>query len=157
MSIVIKNQIQIPSVSVMPGFGSKINLSSNTTVTARECKLFEIALHMVCKLYQHEKRNLSEFPKMNILFTYDFTFEFQNNSATNLGLYMNLIIYSMQNIRNNIITELNYLAIYIEELCHCVWHIDDELIVKNKVIEVFKLSGLNVTEELFYLKGGKVE
>lgn len=121
----------------------KIHITGTVELSYDGIMAFNYSLLLLSIQLQKEQVDISQTHAVNILFLSDGNFLIQNIRNGFAGMTTSVIIYVMDVIRrwndaNKII------AIFLEELAHHFWNIEDEIIVKHKVLEIMQ----NIIPEL---------
>lgn len=125
----------------------KISIFSTFELDPEICVLFSLAFSLLSIQLDNEK--LIEIPKCNCIITDSdkITLVVEENE---IGLSMNLCIFPIYKWVNNKYNKTQILTIILEELCHSILGIEDELIVKKKVLEIMRMSNEKVELNNFY-------
>lgn len=119
----------------------KFEIKTTYKLTDNEVSLFSLALIGIEKQLTLENINFNKLPRVTALITKDGEFSVANdeNDIINetMGYRFNLIVYCVQKWRTKKFDEARILVVFLEELCHHYWNIEDEVEVKEKVTEVF--------------------
>lgn len=135
----IKNWVVCPSTVTPNILSGKINYVANFEISEEEANLFTTALNAICLKLEEDGISNTDLTKVTAIFTKDGSFEFVDDpNDKSAGLHFSLAIYSMETIRELVSLKGNvvYLVVYIEELVHHFWRLEDEVETKIKVTEV---------------------
>lgn len=133
---------------------NKLNVVGNVELSQDEIKCFNHALVLLSIQLQKENINISNLHSVNILFLSDGNFSIQNTRNGFAGCTTSVIIYVMNVIRSwNDANKV--IAVFLEELAHHFWNIEDESIVKHKVLEIMRNININLNMEDIYDNGQK--
>lgn len=128
-------------------FRTTTNLSENDTIA------FAKALIKLEELIVEECVNIDNVPRAFAIFTDQGDLKISLDKGT-LGTNVHLICYAIQRWEEYNLSEVHKVSVFLEELCHWFWNIDDEVKVKFKVFEILKRIYATVKfEEVFNLKG----
>lgn len=116
---------------------SKLGITGDVDLSDDESKVFSYALLLLDMQFSKENINISDLPSVQILFLKDGNFSIKNVSNSYAGATTNVIMYIMDKIRNWSNAH-KIIAIFLEELTHHFWNIEDEIIVKHKVLEIMR-------------------
>jgi hypothetical protein len=139
--IKFRNFVQQPMrFYVRPELIPKIEIGG-CQLTDVEIEVFNISLKILYQQLIDDKISFDSLPKSKCIFFDKDTLEldFQNDNV--LGTYLIFIIYRMNRIRNNERYNQNpygLILVFLEELCHCYYNIDDETAVKHKVLKIIQ-------------------
>lgn len=115
----------------------KVIIRATCCLTDHEAFLFTTALNGIVLQMRKENFNLVNFRQVFVLCTKNGEFTFVDREG--MGYYMPMIVLNLENWRNGSWSDTHILATYVEEFCHHFWAIDDEEIVKHKVLEVLNI------------------
>ena len=104
-------------------------------LTDLETKAYCVALQMIGTLFDREKRTPTSGAAV---FTRDGNIAIQRApNDTHLAIVHRIAIYDMGAIRKKNYPRERIIIVFLEELCHLLWSITDELEVKHKVTEAY--------------------
>lgn len=125
----------VPSV---PEFlKGKLEFRSTTNLAEYDAKLFSYALTKIVEQVIEDKIELSNVPRTSAIFT-DYGQVDLSFSEGTLGANINLIVYAVKKWEDLHADEQAKVFIFLEEMCHWMWNITDEVKVKYKAIEILK-------------------
>ncbi|AXO97173.1 hypothetical protein [Bacillus anthracis] len=133
-----------------PDLQNKIRITATYEITEREAFLYHRALKGLDLQLKEQGVDYSKLPEATAIFTRDGKFTILPD-GDELGYKTCLLIYCVQKWRDVSYTDEGLLIIFLEELCHHFLNIDDEEIVKHKVVEVInRITEKKLTfEDLF--------
>lgn len=140
----IANAVKLPTIHIPQIMYEKFYIAGNTMITRQEALLYEKSLYMVSLQLSKEGKTDSDFSIANIIFTENLCYTFINTTGHKGGMVQNLIVYAMQTLRTYAKTDIHYYRVFLEELCHHIWRIEDETVVLYKVLEILKNNNINV-------------
>ncbi|MCR1952883.1 hypothetical protein NSA50_17925 [Clostridium sp. DSM 100503] len=115
----------------------KLEFRSTTSLEEYDAKLFSYSLTKIVEQMIEDKIDLKNVPRTSAVFTdygqLDLIFE-----EDTLGTNLNLIVYAVKKWEDLHADEQAKVFIFLEEMCHWIWNITDEVEVKYKVIEILK-------------------
>ncbi|MGG4467216.1 hypothetical protein ABER68_04155 [Paenibacillus alvei] len=135
----IRNAVasRLPKV---PGYlEGKLGFAANYALTKEEAILFSVALNAICEQLEEESIKSSTLTKVTALFTKNGAFEFvdeQKGEEKSLGMHFSLAVYSMEDVQKKAVNDIVYLMVFVEELVHHYWKLEDEVETKIKVVEI---------------------
>lgn len=138
--MIIKNGRPLPeSLSIPASLSGRLYLAGTCDLYDREIRLFNQAFIAVEKaLILHPSPDPGIYA--NVIFTDNDTISIQEFANSNVfGRFLPLIIYNMHTIRRYDLSDAQFVAIALEELAHCLWAINDENAVNDKVMDIFRL------------------
>ena len=126
----------------------KITIASTCELTPHEREIFFVAFHLIDKALIKDPVPLEQL-YINAVITDsdDITLQMEPNV---LGNQVHLVIYPVHRWRDMQLSDYKVLTAIVEELCHALWIITDEDLVKDKVTEVIKVYNPNVNRGLLY-------
>ena len=136
------------SPSVPRSISKRLTLTTTCTFTPREIHLFSLAFRAL-EIGLLQTPSLHPDLYATVIFTDKDTVEIKTDSE-HLGNWVPIIIYSMHRIRSKRYSDAQFMAITLEELCHCFWAIRDEKAVQDKVMELLHLMLPNVQKSDVY-------
>lgn len=104
-------------------------------MTDSEVRIFGIGLLAIAEKLDEEHISNQQLTNVNAIFTKDGSFSMEEEVKTTLGLHFSLAIYALESLRK-INNEYLLLVTFVEELVHHYWRIEDETMVKYKVLEI---------------------
>ena len=147
MNVVPHKTVVIPEIFIW-----KIELRFMCSLSDKELSVFGLCLQLCEKILIKDGIQNSDLSKATIIFADSGELVLREDDYT-YGSHFSLIIYNMNKIRifdNMMKTAL----LFVEELVHHYWRIEDETLVKYKDIEILKLANSSYSIEL--LKEWKV-
>ncbi|MGH2116623.1 hypothetical protein [Aerococcus sp. L_32] len=126
-----------PGPTIPEELDNKVVIRATYALTEHEAFLFTMALQGIVIQMRKENFNLPNLRKVFVLCTKNGEFTFIDNDG--MGYYMPFIILNLGNWRSGVWSDLHILAAFIEEFCHHFWSIEDEEIVKRKVIDILNV------------------
>lgn len=135
--------------SIPRELSGKVVIRATYALTEHEAFLFTVALNGIVMKMKKESFDLNSLRQVFVLCTENGEFTFVDNDG--MGYYMPLIILNLGNWRSGNWTDVHILATLVEELCHHFWSIDDEEVVKYKVLEILNsILNFEVTFDALY-------
>ncbi|MDP4144166.1 MAG: hypothetical protein Q8936_06720 [Bacillota bacterium] len=125
----------VPSVPKI--LENKIEFRTTTNLEEYDAKLFTYALMKLEEQILAEHLDLDNVPKAFAIFTEDGEIEISLPEGV-LGVNTHLLIYTVQRWKSYNITEPFKVSVFLEEMCHWLWNIEDETEVKYKIFEILK-------------------
>lgn len=135
----LKDTVPIPITMIPKILENKITLIANVQITQDEINLFQAALNAISEQLEEDGIEESKLTRVNALFTKDGSFHFVDEGENvALGLHFSLSLFAMDRIRVEVKkkNEIIYLIVFIEELVHHYWSLEDEVETKVKLIEI---------------------
>ncbi len=129
----VAGTIDTVAISVPVSLNEKFEYATTYALTEREAHLFLVALSGVELQLKEEKVDFADLSKVCVIFTENGTFTLE---ADSIGYQINFVVFGIKKWRDAKWTERNILTAYVEELCHHYLRIEDEEVVKHKVLEV---------------------
>lgn len=126
-----------------------IEVSSTCELTPAEILCFDKALYLVEKALKDEG-NYSRDHHANVFFVNNDAVTFLYTNPHTMGVHQGIVLYFVHRWRANQLSEQEVLVAMLEELCHCLWHIHDELIIKEKVAAIARPLIPNASVETLY-------
>ncbi|MDU8978369.1 MAG: hypothetical protein E7G38_15625, partial [Clostridium perfringens] len=114
---------------------NKLEFRITTELTEEDILLYSTVLIYFDKQLKKDKVNLDYIPKTFAIFTDDGDIEI-SLSDTVLGINSNIIIYAIKRFEKLNLPEVLKVSVFLEELCHWAWNIEDEVEVKFKIFEI---------------------
>jgi len=146
-----KNQITSSGPSIPDFLLDKIEIRAIFALREQEAFLFSVALTGVSNQLIKEGYEKNQLARLTVLLTKDGTFELieDENDVEEypIGFRFNLAVYAVEKWREKEYSDQLILTVFIEELVHHYWNIEDEVITKEKVIEIMN-SILNYEIEI---------
>lgn len=154
----VKNAKTVTNVKIPEIFKGKIIVGTMSDLDETEIKLFKIALQLVSEQILFDsidsKYDLDSMPSVNIIFSLDGRFLIIPENNAQLAFHVKFIIYRIDALRHFADDRAFILFMFIEELTHHFWNIENEVIVKYKVIEIINRYDKNINMET--VKGWEV-
>lgn len=135
--ISFKNEIEDFVINCPIPLQDKIVLISTVELANDEKEIFWNTLLLPYKQLEKENIQIECLRCVHIFFTPDGNLEIINRSKAYWGVTFSLIIYSIDKFRQKG-NPIYYCTIFLEELCHHFWNIEDEKLVKHKVLEIMQ-------------------
>lgn len=134
----LENSTTFPKPIIVPQIlVNKVKTLTNCSISEREVDIYNVALNLIEKHLKKENIDLSSFFTINVVFTYDGSIAFIEESQGNCGSQMHIAIYRMQKLRE-LNDEQMMTFVFLEELVHYFWRISDETLVKHKIAEIMQ-------------------
>ena len=151
----IDNRIIVPRI-----LSKKCFIASDCELTEREVKWFNLAIQEVSEQILIDSTRDLDFDSLtgvNICFSLSGNIHYSEDILSGEhGVHFFTIVYLMGRLRQKQDDQFLF-ATYIEELVHHFWHIEDEAIVKYKVVEIAQKYDKNFTLDLYKKWGVKLE
>lgn len=134
-------------------FSDSIQVFSTIKLTEEELGTFGLVLSLVETQLKKDGIQKKDLKSVNVLFTPYNEFSVKREETDNsYGCKVSLILYPVQLWRDkNLRADMIAIAM-IEELCHHFWNIDDEIIAKEKSIEVINNVSPEISMDTYYKK-----
>ncbi|MBK5424727.1 hypothetical protein [Bacillus sp. TH30] len=132
----LEGAIPSPLPAIPDNLKNKIAVRATYKLTEKEAFLFHEALRSVDLQLTAEGADYSKLPMVFALFTRDGKFTILPD-GDEVGTRINFIIYGVSVWRELKCTDIKLRTVFLEELCHHFWNIEDEEIVKYKVVELY--------------------
>ena len=144
----IKNIIPHKTVVIPEIFLGKIELRFTCELTDNELMGFAYALRFCENKLKEDGYKSSDLSRVSIIFTNNGKLDMEEDDVLCCGSHFSIIVYNMEKIRrlNNF---LKTMTVFVEELVHHFWRIEDEKLVKEKDIEILRLGNPIYTLDLF--------
>ncbi|QHA36844.1 hypothetical protein D5E69_14155 [Rossellomorea marisflavi] len=137
---VFKNQITCPGPTIPEYLINKIEIRATFPITKHEAFLFSVALHGISIKLEQEFLEKEKLPRLCALLTERGNFEFEELDVDDsIGFRFNLAVYCVGKWREKNYDDELILMVFLEELVHHYWNLEDEVITKEKVIEIMNL------------------
>ena len=134
----------VPSV---PEFlKNKLEFRTTTDLSEHDAKIFAYALMKLEEQIKEEKISLDSVSKTFAIFSDNGEISFELTEET-LGVNVHIITYAIKRWEQYKLEEVGKIAVFLEELCHWMWNISDEVKVKYKVFEVLERIYPNIKFE----------
>ena len=143
----IENIIPHKTVVIPEIFNNKIQILYRCELSRDELAIFGYCLQICAKVLVEDGFTNNNLTKVTIVFIDDGQLLLNDNEMSTYGCHFSLIVYHMNKIRklNNM---MKTALLYVEELVHHYWRIEDETLVKYKDVEILKLANSNYSIEL---------
>ena len=125
----------VPSVPLF--FNNKLEFRTTTSLGEYEAKLFVYALMKLEEQIKEEDLSMDIVPKAFAIFTDDGELSIELSDGI-LGTNVHFITYAIKRWDKYKLDEVGKVAVFLEELCHWIWNISDEVKVKYKVFEILE-------------------
>lgn len=119
----IKNNLQFPQIELPKCLSSRINICTNVDLKLDEIEAFSESLTLLQKQLEFENILAKDIRFINIIFTDNFEYTFVNTIPRTFGLLQNIIVYAVGNLRIENSSRVNYMGVFLEELCHHIYGI----------------------------------
>lgn len=150
--MIVKNSITTVVPVIPCELESKLVILATYKITEFEARLFSLALQAIVKQLKKEGKNFHEIPRTNAIITKNGAVELEMDKNI-VGSHVSLVIYNVEEWRRLNLVDYQIIMIYLEELCHNYWNIEDEIIVKHKVHEIIQWIVPDIKfEELYNLE-----
>ena len=121
----------------------KITMVASHALDDVDLFLFDLALKAVAAQIRKDGLTADDLTTVNVVFTRDGSFSMSEPSPNTYGLHFSLAVYALESLRQT--GNLAFrLTAFIEELAHHYWRIEDETVIKHKVVEIAS----NVTDSI---------
>lgn len=144
--MVLKNFVVTKAPEIPEQLKGKLTMVANHPLTDSDVKVFGYALQAIALMLQLDNIPTESLTTVNVVFTKDGSFSMIEESPTTGGLHICLAIYPLERL-NTRCGERFKLVAFIEELVHHYWRIEDETVVKYKVVQVAQLVDPSITIE----------
>lgn len=153
----LKNWVEIPPIPCPEFIQDKIMLASNISLNKREISIFSTSLLWLSEHLIKDNVPYNNLTRVTCIFTGVNNIEIDLTNLNAPGTYSPIIIYRVNNWRNAQYNDLTLFTIFLEELCHCQYHYEEEVQVKRKVCEILHSHIPNLPETCAYLPEALVE
>jgi len=128
--------LSIPEPKVPDELSAKISLKFTTTLEEREAKLFHHCMVGLLEQLTWEGVNIQNLSKATIIFTNEVELCIEHLTENYFGYCLRLIVYRVNLWRDRNYSDFRLVLLYLEELCHHYFNIEDEELTKIKVVEI---------------------
>lgn len=136
-NMIIKDAIASPIPVINGELKDKIEMLFTYALNEHEAKVLYIGLEELSRQLEEEK--VTDIPELSCIFTKDGEVSMDIGSESLLAVNTNrLCIYAIDRWRRSGGSDVLILMIFLEELCHVIWNIADEIKVKYKVFDILK-------------------
>lgn len=134
--MILKNWKSMPFPPIPENLKNKLLLVSNVILNQKELNLFYLAITWISEQIKKDNIEYDFLTRVTCIFTEtnEPTIVFDENNT--IGVYSPMIFYRINICRERKYNDILMLGIYLEELCHCYYHYEEEVLVKHKVIEI---------------------
>lgn len=115
----------------------KLEFRTTTDLYENDAKLYSYVLTRFDEKLKKDNINLDLIPKTFAIFTDNGELEISLNDSI-LGVNANIIIYATKRFNKFNLSEVFKVSVFLEELCHWAWNIEDETRVKYKIFEILE-------------------
>lgn len=122
-----------------------VEINTTTNLNQQMGEYFTCCFKLISD--QLKKENALSIKKVHCIITDRDTIEVKSDSNER-GLYMELCVFLVHRWKKY--NRVQIFTIILEELCHCIWRIEDEVEVKHKVVEVYKQMLPSITIDKLY-------
>ncbi|KZL90498.1 hypothetical protein [Clostridium magnum] len=135
--MIIKGAIASPVPEISGYLKDKIEMVFTYALSEHEAKVLYIGLEKLSTQIEEEK--VANMPEISCIFTKDGEISMAIDSEDLLAVNTNrLCIYAIERWREIGGSDILILMVFLEELCHVIWNITDEIKVKYKVFDILK-------------------
>lgn len=135
--MIIKGAIASPVPEINGYLKDKIEMLFTYALNEHEAKVLYIGLEELSRQMEEEK--VTNMPEISCIFTKDGEISMAIDSEDLLAVNTNrLCIYAIERWRETGGSDILILMVFLEELCHVIWNITDEIKVKYKVFDILK-------------------
>lgn len=135
--MLIKGAVASPIPDINGELKNKIEMLFTYALNEHEAKVLYIGLEQLS--IQLEKEKITNIPQISCIFTKDGEVSMAIDSENVLAVNTNrLCIYAIDSWRQSGGSDVLILMVFLEELCHVIWNITDEIKVKYKVFDILK-------------------
>lgn len=135
--MIIKGAIASPVPEINGYLKDKIEMLFTYALNEHEAKVLYIGLEELSKQMEEEK--VTNMPEISCIFTKDGEISMAIDSEDLLAVNTNrLCIYAIERWRETGGSDILILMVFLEEVCHVIWNITDEIKVKYKVFDILK-------------------
>lgn len=136
-NMIIKGAIASPVPDINGELKNKIEMLFTYALNEHEAKVLYIGLEQLS--IQLEKEKITNIPEISCIFTKDGEVSMDIDSENVLAVNTNrMCIYAIDSWRQSGGSDVLILMVFLEELCHVIWNITDEIEVKYKVFDILK-------------------
>lgn len=126
----------------------RINIASTCELTPHEREIFFVAFHLIDMAIKKTPVPPEQL-EINAVITDSDEITLQMEPA-HLGNRAHLVFYPVHRWRAMRLSDYKVLTCIVEELCHAIWIITDEDLVKDRVTDVIKAYNPSVTRDQLY-------
>lgn len=135
--MIIKGAVASPVPEIIGKLKNKIEMLFTYPLNEHEAKVLYIGLEQLSR--QMEKEKITSIPEISCIFTKDGEVSMAIDSENLLAVNTNrLCIYAIDRWRQSGGSDVLILMVFLEELCHVIWNITDEIKIKYKVFDILK-------------------
>lgn len=150
--MLFNNCVPIKGIVYPEALKNKLQFAANCALSEKEVQCFSQALILVASKMEEDMRSGKLPPKIDnlrratIIFTENGELSF-SGIDNEIGINISLIVYKMKPLRY-FSTHIFSLFVFIEEMAHHFWSIEDETLVKHKVVEILQQEYKNFTIDI---------
>ncbi|KML40622.1 hypothetical protein [Cytobacillus firmus] len=133
------NAVTSPGPSVPETLTGKLSFLANCPLTQEEANEFNLILNELANELEEDGITREDLTRVTAIFTRDNKFEIEDvGDDPALGLHFSLAVYAMDRIRDKRreVGQIASLMVYIEELVHHYWRLEDEVETKVKAARI---------------------
>lgn len=134
-------------------FEKKLEFRTTTNLKEYDAKLFAYVLTVLEKQVLKENLDLNKVPKAFAIFTDNGEIKISIPKGI-LGINVHLLTYAIKRFEYYELAEVFKVSVFLEELCHWLWNIEDEIEVKYKIFEIIKEIYPDIKFEQIYNEDG---
>lgn len=136
--MVVIGAMPVNGINIPENLKNKILIGTTTTITQHDKDIYMKALELVEQRMLKERIEINKRSSVNIFFTENGTIHFeQSDDLIEFGTHCHLITYRMDKMREVYNDKFKFF-VFVEELAHHFWRIEDEEKVKYKVLDILK-------------------
>lgn len=144
--ITLENHIATYVPLVPTELKEKINFTANYAMNEKEALIFVKVLKSIVEQMKIDNIDFTTLTRIGVIFTENGNFSFIDECDNTYGRCFSLAVYKLGRLRianNDDFT----LFVFAEELVHHYWQVEDETVVKYKVLEVAQRIKPSITLE----------
>ena len=150
--MILKNWKPISFPPIPDNLNNKLLMVSNVVLNQNELNLFYLSINWISEQIKKDNIEYDFLTRVTCIFTdtNEPTIVFDEDNT--IGVYSPIILYRVNIWRKRNYTDIILLGVYLEELCHCYYHYEEEVLVKHKVIEILSSHIQNFQPTDLYTK-----
>lgn len=148
--MILKNHVSIYESIIPDEISDKLMVVANIKVTQREMGLFAFAIEWIANHIKKDNVPHDLLTRVTCIFVGENEVTLDLSDAKTYGVYSPIIIYRVNKWREQELDDLVILTAILEELCHCYYHYEEEVLVKKKVLEILHSNNSGLPENGAY-------
>ena len=127
----------------------RVHFVCTCELSPHELELFSVGLDCLSQTFSEDQLKAVR-PKGTIIVLGSPTLELEWSGSDVLGQEFSVMVYPLYLWREKQLSDYQMLTCILEELCHRIFDIDDEILVKYKVAEAVQKYNPKISKELLY-------